>query len=720
MKTSFLFLAFFALFAVSALALGTPSDFFSGADEAALRARLTEQLERRQSSDELIEEDYYAVATLASLSKTTSFPNSAQLCGKASTLLASASAKIVDAQAIHRALGVISALKCESQPSPATLSSLGTKLVESVLANDEAQLADLHAALAALQQIQKTASPAVTISSDVASEVAERIADLMEPEGLFRAGSSDEEGTAGNAGLAYHALALLKRAAALNVAPKKGADGKSEPLDASKQAALKHIKTVAESISQLLADADEEDDNIIEFEDSQNPLRATALFWIGAEALTRSGESVTVTESQVAKLAEFFLRHKRVSNAVDAYHLLRALKTVASNVWKKSPLVVTLPNSSVLASSKGEDSLVKFRVTDVFGKFASKANVYITKVYPTANEKQVILHNQQATPVSTNADETLYSFNILAAKPDQGLYSIDLSVAPESKDAPVFGAVGVVRGVKVVVTAELSDVAVQVVDALEDEDLEHAYKVAYPEKVAEVIKANPLQHVLVSFRVRSQGRPLPVQQAFVVFRHEESGHEVILPAQLTGNKYKVHLNLREAGRAFQGRSGKYSVHLLVGDAFLHRPYFWPVADVFLSLGKQREEPAAPSTEGLKPEVHHQFRKPEKRPPPTVSMTFTALVVGVPVLVLFVGLFLVGANFSNFPLSGTGFLSAVGFLGCISAVIGLYVLYWLQLTMVETLVYLAGLGLVTVLVGWQALRHRHYARLAASAKDTKRD
>jgi hypothetical protein len=122
-----------------------------------------------------------------------------------------------------------------------------------------------------------------------------------------------------------------------------------------------------------------------------------------------------------------------------------------------------------------------------------------------------------------------------------GLYSIDLSVAPESKDAPVFGAVGVVRGVKVVVTAELSDVAIQVVDALEDEDLEHAYKVAYPEKVAEVIKANPLQHVLVSFRVRSQGRPLPVQQAFVVFRHEESGHEVILPAQLTGNKYKVHL-----------------------------------------------------------------------------------------------------------------------------------------------------------------------------------
>jgi hypothetical protein len=301
MKASFLFLVLLgALIAVSAL--GTPSDFFSDADEVALRTRLTEQLQRRQGSQELVEEDYYAVATLASLSKSTSFPNSAQLCSKATALLASASAKVVDAQAVHRALGVISALKCDSQPSPAALSALGTKLVESVLAHaNDAQLADLHAALAALQQIQKTASPAVTVSSDVATEVAAHIADLMEPEGLFRGALSDEEGNAGNAGLAYHALALLKRVAALDAAPAKqkaGADGKpaAPVVDAAKQAALKHIRSVAEPISALLASADEEDDNVLEFEDAENPLRATALFWIGAEALARSGESVTVTE----------------------------------------------------------------------------------------------------------------------------------------------------------------------------------------------------------------------------------------------------------------------------------------------------------------------------------------------------------------------------------------------------------------------------------------
>lgn len=66
-------------------------------------------------------------------------------------------------------------------------------------------------------------------------------------------------------------------------------------------------------------------------------------------------------QSQVAKLAEYFLRHKRVSDAVDAYHLVRALKTVSKNAFKKSPLVVTLPSTSILASSKGDESYLKVR-----------------------------------------------------------------------------------------------------------------------------------------------------------------------------------------------------------------------------------------------------------------------------------------------------------------------------------------------------------------------
>jgi len=119
-----------------------------------------------------------------------------------------------------------------------------------------------------------------------------------------------------------------------------------------------------------------------------------------------------------------------------------------------------------------------------------------------------------------------------------------MAVTSQDKDSPFFSASEVSRSVKVVVVAELSDVSIQVVDAPEEEDQELAYKVSYPDKVPDTLRGNQLQHVLVSFRVRSQGRPLPVQQAFVVLRHEMSGHEAILTAHLTGNKYKIHLVTR--------------------------------------------------------------------------------------------------------------------------------------------------------------------------------
>lgn len=64
-------------------------------------------------------------------------------------------------------------------------------------------------------------------------------------------------------------------------------------------------------------------------------------------------------QAQVSKFAEYFLLHKRVSDPVDAYFLMRALRTVASNAFKKSPLVVTIANPSILASSKGDESLLK-------------------------------------------------------------------------------------------------------------------------------------------------------------------------------------------------------------------------------------------------------------------------------------------------------------------------------------------------------------------------
>jgi len=65
----------------------------------------------------------------------------------------------------------------------------------------------------------------------------------------------------------------------------------------------------------------------------------------------------------------------------------------------------------------------------------------------------------------------------------------------------------------------------------------------------------------------------------------------------------------------------------------------------LSLAKR--EASIPNPKGLKPEIHHQFRQAEKRPPPAVSLTFSGLVVGVPLLFLIIGVL------SIFPILSGG-------------------------------------------------------------------
>jgi len=92
-----------------------------------------------------------------------------------------------------------------------------------------------------------------------------------------------------------------------------------------------------------------------------------------------------------------------------------------------------------------------------------------------------------------------------------------------------------------------------------------------------------------------------------------------------------------------------------------------------------------------PDIKHQFRKPDARPPKTISMAFTVATIAVPLLVLFVGLIRVGANLRNFPTGGN-FIYAIGFEACLAAILALFGLYWFYLNMLQTLGYLAILSI----------------------------
>jgi len=345
-------------------------------------------------------------------------------------------------------------------------------------------------------------------------------------------------------------------------------------------------------------------------------------------------------------------------------------------------------------------------VTDIFGHYATSVGVYIVKIFPVDQEKHVILRNQQALPISDSPQNLGFTFNFLATKPDQGFYSMEFSVSPLDKNSPYFPIEEAARTVKVVAIVELSDVTLQITDSKEHDDTfaSNPFSLNYPHKLGEVLRANAFQMVGLSFRIQASGRPITVNQAFLRFTNMETQQEAVFVAEQQGKKYKFSLNLLDYIDAFNGRSGKYAVTLTIGDPLIQNPISWELATLNIHFGKYQKDASPELISGPLPEITHQFRTPDKRPIPVVSFVFTGLVLS-PFVIFLVGLAYVGANLHNFPFSNMKALFfAAGFQGCIGGILCLFVIYWLCLTMVQTLGYLLVLALVTIFFGQYALRY----------------
>ena len=87
--------------------------------------------------------------------------------------------------------------------------------------------------------------------------------------------------------------------------------------------------------------------------------------------------------------------------------------------------------------------------------------------------------------------------------------------------------------------------------------------------------------------------------------------------------------------------------IVVGDVTIEPAIEWEVASVSITFHKTSAAAPQPSRFAPKPEIAHEFRQPEARPPVVVSLAFTAIVLvpGVVLLGLWVA---IGANISNFP------------------------------------------------------------------------
>jgi oligosaccharyltransferase complex subunit delta (ribophorin II) len=103
------------------------------------------------------------------------------------------------------------------------------------------------------------------------------------------------------------------------------------------------------------------------------------------------------------------------------------------------------------------------------------------------------------------------------------------------------------------------------------------------------------------------------------------------------------------------QDGHFKISLSVGDDAIQRAVTWQLASVNISHGAAdgASVPAVTAAEvasSLKPEIHHVFRQPDKRPPALVSFLFAALAA-LPLVFLLLRLSQIGVNLKVRPTCG---------------------------------------------------------------------
>jgi len=258
-------------------------------------------------------------------------------------------------------------------------------------------------------------------------------------------------------------------------------------------------------------------------------------------------------------------------------------------------------------------------------------------------------------------------------------------------------------GAKTPFSASLDNVQVIISDGTDPRDLEDGHKTtpAYPKSDAKVVAENN-QHITINFKVKNdkEGTYYQPHQAFAIVT--AGNEETILPATHDGNRYTISSAVEEITSAIYSKSGEYVIELVIGDAFITNSIHWKIGSLSLKTKSAQPERVSEDPFAPKPEIVHHFRRAEKRPPKAISSAFTLAVLS-PFLFLFIGWIRVGANLRNFP-GGSGFIWAIGFQGCLAALIFLFFLYWTALNMMQTLFYMGALSIPTVFFAQRNLNY----------------
>ncbi|XP_037714521.1 dolichyl-diphosphooligosaccharide--protein glycosyltransferase subunit 2 [Drosophila subpulchrella] len=449
---------------------------------------------------------------------------------------------------------------------------------------------------------------------------------------------------------------------------------------------------IANRVEDAIVQADEVDGKLLQFEGG---LSITSLIINGAFGVSKTfNKPSPVTADQAVKFANYFLSRRSVQTAKGAHVLIEALKTISA-ADKIAPVCVQLIGNGQL---EAQSPTLNVAVVDLLGKPLSPAPKAINAKVIRKKDSSVLA--EKIAVASKSSDKTTYVADLASLKPARGIYQAELNADGVYTQTLQFKILGRVKVQSLELGIAESDASAAT----------RKQSVTYPGKLQEVLSADTTQKLLLKAVLveESNGKPLAVHQAFVRLYNKKTDKEIIFVAEQDSSKaYKFDMDVGNNGKNFNYQSGTYSIYLTVGDASLSNSFEWLVAEVQLKFSEDKEVKPK-TTSGPLPEIIHQFRVPDKRPPRIVSDIFTGLCI-TPLVLLFVFWGKLGINVSNLTLAP----STIGFHLGFGGILVLFFVFWLQLNMFQTLRLLIPIAVFTFLSGNRLLR-RLYAQRNSKA------
>lgn len=455
--------------------------------------------------------------------------------------------------------------------------------------------------------------------------------------------------------------------------------------------------SVVDRVEDAIAQADEIDGKLLQFEGG---LSITALVINGALKLAyKNSKPVPLTADQTKKFASYFLSRRSVTQAKGASLLLESLSYIMDEKTV-TPVAIRIADNGQIAP---EDPVLKVRICDLLGAALEKKPAAVKVTLSSKSDSKKIIENENLTPSAS--DSSVYKLDLKSNKLPKGTYKVDVDAGSFTQSNLVVTVLGKVR---------LDKIDVSVSEADSQTPTKKVWIDSYS-KFPEVYLLDHQQKFTLRFDLLDDqtNKVMSVHQAFVRFS-DNSGAEIVFVAeQDLAKAYKFELDIGARAGDFSGKSGVYSVDLIIGDSSLVNSFMRNLGEVNLkfSLESKKEPSTSAPLRKARQEIHHLFRQPEKRPPRFVSDLFTGLCLA-PILILVILWGRIGINTSNFNLS----LSALGFHGGLGAIFALFICFWLKLNMFQTIQYLLGLSIITFLCGNRVLRFIATKRLEKSEKN----